>query len=88
MEKGHDEMFIEQISKQRPTDPHTPINVQLLKFTDGTSSLVVGLTKREYFAAMAMQAIISSPQGHEYGYEETADYAIEHADALINQLNK
>jgi hypothetical protein len=46
-----------------------------------------GLTKREYFAAMAMQAIISSPQGHEYGYEETADYAIEHADALITALN-
>jgi hypothetical protein len=88
MEKGHDEMFIEQVSKQRPTDPHTPINAQLLKFTDGTSSLVVGLTKREYFAAMAMQAIISSPQGYECGYEETADYAIEHADALINQLNK
>jgi hypothetical protein len=87
MEKGHDEMFIEQISKQRPTDPQTPINAQLLKFTDGTSSVVVGLTKREYFAGLAMQAIISSPH-REYDYEETADYAIEHADALIIQLNK
>jgi hypothetical protein len=88
MEKRQDEMFVESVTGRRNTDPNTPINAQLLKFTDGTSCVVVGLTKREYFAGLAMQAIISSPQGHEYGYEETADYAIEHADALIIQLNK
>ena len=85
MEKGHDERFIEQISKQRPTDPHTPINAQLLKFTDGTSSLVVGLTKREYFAAMAMQGILSQ---HDSRPSYTATLAVEYADALINELNK
>ena len=87
MEKGHDERFIEQISKQRPTDPHTPINAQLLKFTDGTSSLVVGLTKREYFAAMAMQGLLSVLEDTDKP-PDVAKAAVMTADALIEQLNK
>jgi len=88
MEKGHDERFIEQISKQRPTDPHTPINAQLLKFTDGTSSLVVGLTKREYFAAMAMQGISANEVFASRSSGAIAQWSVKQADALIEQLNK
>lgn len=49
-----------------------------------------GLTKRELFAAMAMQGILSnqglidSPNHSQYA----ALTAIEHADALIAELNK
>lgn len=46
-----------------------------------------GLTKREYFAAMAMQGLIA---GAEYAVPliELAEQSVEIADALINELNK
>jgi hypothetical protein len=42
-----------------------------------------GLTKREYFAAMAMQGLIAWPTGT----QDIAAEAVEHADALIKALN-
>lgn len=48
-----------------------------------------GLTKREYFAAMAMQGILANL--HNYSFEhdsEIAKSAIYKADALITELNK
>lgn len=45
-----------------------------------------GLTKRELFAAMAMQGIIGQLGKHDA--ITVALYAIQHADALINELNK
>lgn len=45
-----------------------------------------GLTKREYFAAMALQGCISS--GFETTMDKHAESAIEAADALINALNE
>ena len=56
-----------------------------------------GLTKREYFAALAMQGLISNlsayvqvhqkSSGHELNYP-TMDTAVIIADALIAELNK
>lgn len=43
-----------------------------------------GLTKREYFAALAMQGLLSNP----VVMGNLAEMAVEHADALINELNK
>lgn len=55
-----------------------------------------GLTKREYFAAMAMQGLLSNPdwmhtyQGEKYLMQSSilAKAAIDSADALINALNE
>lgn len=47
-----------------------------------------GLTKREYFAAMALQGIIASCPESYPDREPTAIRALEYADALIKQLNK
>ncbi len=52
-----------------------------------------GLTKREYFAAMAMQAIITSketfdPLPGQSKSEAWAELAVIRADALIKELNK
>jgi len=56
----------------------------------GTPPKGIGLTKREYFAAMAMQGILS-------GYTETnvtglekvlCESAVNYSDALIAELNK
>ncbi len=44
-----------------------------------------GLTKREYFAAMAMQSILTYSKNH---ISRIASDSIAAADALINELNK
>jgi hypothetical protein len=46
-----------------------------------------GLTKREYFAAMAMQGILSGAQYLD-NYELFAKHAVAAADAIIAELNK
>ena len=45
-----------------------------------------GLTKREYFAAMAMQGLLAS--GVDNFRKPAVEYAVEYADDLINELNK
>ena len=52
-----------------------------------------GMTKREYFAAMAMQGLLSAEAmqgftGADYAPEYTAQKAVEAADALLKQLNE
>lgn len=51
-------------------------------------SLVNGLSKREYFAAMAMQGMIAGSQGLDISPQEFAQSSVELADALIVELNK
>ena len=55
-------------TETRPTDPITGFN---------------GLTKREYFAAMAMQALIGQYTDEKY----IAGLACSMADELIKELN-
>ena len=62
-----------------------------------TDSVLIGhegLTKREYFAAMAMQGYLASDRGpsgyrseQEY-YEHVTKKSVGFADSLINQLNQ
>ena len=47
-----------------------------------------GLTKREYFAAMALQGIISNKDGLDIKIERIVESAVDTADALIEELNK
>jgi hypothetical protein len=47
---------------------------------------VYGLTKREYFAAMAMQGLCSLSSFLDD--EDVASYAVKQADLLIKELNK
>ena len=65
-------------------EPAFPINVGL----DGTD----GLSKREYFAGQAMQAIANAEQRvsplQRRNPDEIADKAVEIADALIAKLQK
>ncbi len=44
-----------------------------------------GLTKREYFAAMAMQGLLAS--NNDNFTKPLAEYSVEKADQLINALN-
>lgn len=53
-------------------------------FEDGFGPPKTGLTKREYFAAMAMQAVIMGRPNIDY--DEATDHAIRHADDLLAGL--
>ncbi len=48
-----------------------------------------GLTKREYFAGLAMQAILSNPVQHSGVFLNwVAEASLKYADQLLNQLEK
>ncbi len=47
-----------------------------------------GLTKREHFACLAMQGIVSSDTRRIYGSERVAIDAVSYADALLKELEK
>lgn len=50
--------------------------------------LNMGLTKREYFAAMAMQGLLAHESSTSMSFEQTAEAACIQADALIKALNE
>lgn len=61
--------------------------------TDAKHEYTRGLTKREYFSAMALQGILASREIQtsamfKMDKEWTANEALCHADALIARLNK
>lgn len=47
-----------------------------------------GLSKREYFASMAMQGNIKADTNFDCSSSQLAGWAVECADALIEALNK
>lgn len=55
--------------------------------TAADATYSTGLTKREYFAAMAMQGIIANPN-IEISYDELAESSVRQAECLIDELNK
>ena len=64
------------------TKPNEPINT--IEYNNNYVSM--GLTKREYFAAMALQGMLAK-YGSDYQVQ-TAKEAVYFADALIEELNK
>lgn len=50
------------------------------------STIDSGLTKREYFAALAMQGLVNNPETT--NVNDIAATAVQYADALISELNK
>ena len=56
---------------------------------DGFEFATFGLTKREHFAALAMQGLCaSSIPGNHHGFQNLAAEAVQYADALIAELHK
>ncbi len=71
------------------TDPKDSAYPRIFEFTH-TGALYEnepGLTKREHFAAMAMQGILASIGDGTWSYNAIAESAIYQADALITELN-
>ena len=51
---------------------------------------VIGLTKREYFAALPMQGIVTGSEayGHDLADDDVAGYSVRLADALLAGLEQ
>ena len=71
-----------------------PINPVLIQSPSLQNETSLGLTKREYFAGLAMQGLISSfTEKASYGgwgteMKETIKCAIDYADELLKQLEE
>jgi hypothetical protein len=52
------------------------------------SGYEIGLTKRELFAAMAMQGMLTTDEAWDRSEEKIATYAVDQADALLAELSK
>lgn len=80
--------------ENKETKPNEPIQVFVPNSTDPNVSYIVksalsqsnGLTKREYFAALALQGLL--PTGISTSIEEDVKNAVKLADLLIEELNK
>lgn len=72
---------------EEKTNPHDPINTlnPSVMYERGVDS-GLGLTKRELFAAMAMQGLLSSPAF--MSNEILINLSVVAADELIKELNK
>jgi hypothetical protein len=68
------------MEKEIKTNPDEPI--QTIEYSDNYSN---GLTKREYFAAMALQGLLAN-NNNNYAYCVIS--AVEYANDLIDELNK
>jgi hypothetical protein len=83
-------MFKGDKMKTNPTDPTDWSQfIKSQTSIDGTvhEGVYPGLTKREYFAALAMQGLLASPT--EIGsLNEFIEKAVISADKLIKELNK
>jgi hypothetical protein len=74
----------------RKHDSSFPVFDSKGRFIDGDDYSSRGLTKREYFAAKALQGILSNPSldPDEYNPSAYANLALEAAEILIIELNK
>ena len=63
--------------------------ITTVQVTNPNSTVTHGLTKREYFAAMAMQGFVAATRyDSDSDIEYFAQIAVKAADALIAELNK
>lgn len=71
--------------KEMKTNPNDPAGIGINRNEWGVAS--EGLTKREYFASMALQGLLSG-RNADVSAETLAKQSIMAADALIDELNK
>lgn len=71
------------------TNPHDLAHPLIEEGKNGDLSISLGLTKREHFAAMAMQGLAAtSAAEHCPTSDQLADMAVRYADSLIASLNE
>jgi hypothetical protein len=83
---------MEQNTKTNGNDYASPISGSLIEKCGAFNESPFGLTKREYFAAMAMQGLLhnynsNGMYGNSVDYPMVHKQAVECADCLIAELN-
>ena len=70
------------------TNPNAFVGPSTHQNSDGTHDFNInkGLTKREYFAAVAMQGMLAYDRTRDL--RDIAQWSVQAADALINALNE
>ena len=67
----------------------SPLNEETTDRVDSKIDIYTGLTKREWFAGMAMQGLLASFNSHSFNTcQSVAHHAIQFADTLIDELSK
>lgn len=83
---------IKKLTVENKNQPAFPRIFQFGASRDNDFENVPGMTKREYFAAMAMQGLIAGkwacPDTSNVSPEAISPLAIMHADALLSELEK
>lgn len=69
--------------KTKPNDP-----IEFVAQSTVAHGFAMGLTKREYFASLAMQGICAGSDFYLQEIEEHSKVSVKCADALILELNK
>jgi hypothetical protein len=73
----------------RETSGNNPVDAFAHTFTDDSTYVSYGLSKREHFAAMAMQGMCANSSLIQiWTYQNIAEWSVQQADALIEALNK
>lgn len=71
--------------------PAFPVNEETTDRIDAGTKIYTGLSKREYFAAMAMQGLLAGRWANKERFdcspETIATFAVNHADQLLNELS-
>jgi hypothetical protein len=78
---------LQVLGMQLKTDGNHPTDAMDIVNSDSGRVINKGLTKREYFAAMAMCGLISNAPVNSSGVE-LAETSVKMADELIEALNK
>ena len=91
--KDQTDELLETLRLKKHTHPNSLLNPTILNFPDGSSSVNIGLTKREFFAAMAMQGIAAEyveihSKTSSISAHAVAAFSVLLADNLIAELNK
>jgi hypothetical protein len=73
--------------KTNANQPAFPISEEATDRIDADISIYTGLTKREFFAAMAMRGLMANGR-HAVFYQRVAADSVEAADKLIAELEK
>lgn len=76
---------------ENKNQPAFPVNEEITDRVDAGTKIYTGLSKREYFAAMAMMGLIAgklaSPDITNSSPENVAHLSVQYAEALINELS-
>lgn len=74
------------MSEQNGNEPASPVAQVTSPNGDIESHAHYGLTKRELFAAMAMQGLCANQHAWEVPIEKVAEFSVQQADALLAEL--